>query len=168
MTIEHIHQLVEKATWFTALGTFQQQPGRLAIRHLLAWDESIFEPSIDGHHADIANAMNWLPSSRDQADPFYANQLRLEFQQQEAEVRSYVMQIYKAAMSGLRHVGHPLLHTHKHHFVEAAKGAALYAVRMAAIETACGRPGVWTELLQLYVEGHWPCGVMPTGEIIVF
>lgn len=168
MTIEHIQQLTAQAQWFTALGTFQQQADRLPIQHLLAWDESIFNSSIDDNHADIANAMDWLPSSGDQPDPFYANQLILEFQQQEAEARSHVMQIYKVAMSGLRHVDHPLLHTSKHHFVEAAKGAALYCVRMAAIEAACGKPDIWGELLKLYAAGYWPCGVMPTGEIVVF
>lgn len=167
MTIEHIHQLVVQAKWFTALGTFQQQQGRLPIRHLSAWNENVFNPSIDAYHSDIASTMDWLPSSMDQADPFYTDQLILELQQQGAELRSQVMSIYKVAMSGLRHTDHPLLHTNKHHFIEAAKGAALYCVRMAAIEAACDRPGIWSELLHLYVAGHWPCGVLPNDEITV-
>lgn len=141
MTVEHIHQLVVRAEWFVALGTFQQQLSKLPIRHLSAWNERVFNPSIDAYHSDIASTMEWLPSSRDQTDPFYADQLILEFQQQGAELRSHVIQAYKAAMSGLRHVEHPLLHTTKHHFVETAKGAALYCVRMAAIEAACAGRG---------------------------
>jgi hypothetical protein len=52
-------------------------------------------------------------------------------------------------------------------FSNAARGAAVYAMRMAASEIVTEREGFWTALVPLYAEGFWPYGRLSSGDVAV-
>lgn len=167
MTLDELNHSIKSAKWFINLGRFQGRKGFVALKSLKAWDQTD-----QSRHEDFAmeDAMQWLPSSRDEHDPIYQNSLKellLQKNKQE-EGRRTGVEIYKQVLSSLRNaVKHPLLFVGPHDFTEAAKGAALYAFRSASLEILAERQGFWCSLIPLYCEGYWPCGLLPSGEIVV-
>lgn len=108
---------------------------------------------------------DWLPTSRDQEDPFND----CEKTSDNDEVRKEVNKVYKATLRSLRKIGYqqPQLIDGPHNYTESFKGAALFACRRAAKEYLIGANGKWTEILTLYKNGYWPCGLKTDGEIVV-
>jgi hypothetical protein len=78
------------------------------------------------------------------------------------------MEAYKLAMKSLREFEKERLKSGPNDFSEVAKGAALYCVRMAAMESLTDKPGFWTELMYFYSEGYWPCGLLGDGALVVY
>lgn len=110
---------------------------------------------------------DWLPSSRDQSDPFegtYPTKPDEQIYDKEAE-----KMVYKAALRSLRSVGkaHPKLVDGPHKYTEAMKGSALFACKHAAKEVLSNQPGKWVAILALYNSGVWPCGITQTGELVI-
>ena len=110
---------------------------------------------------------DWLPSSRDQPDPFEGTYLAKPDEQlydKEAE-----KMVYKAALRSLRSVGkiHPKLVDGPHNYTESMKGSALFACKHAAKEVLSNQSGKWVAILALYNNGVWPCGITRTGELVI-
>lgn len=110
---------------------------------------------------------DWLPSSRDQPDPFEGTYpVKLDEQPYDKEAEKMV---YKATLRSLRSVGtaHPKLVDGPHNYTESMKGSALFACKHAAKEVLSNQPGKWVEILALYNNGVWPCGITQTGELVI-
>ena len=139
--------------WFSALGTFQALPGQMALPGLHAWNGA---------------RMNWLPTSRDQPDPIHGEALLTLLKQDGIPYAQDVMADYKLALHALRSVPDRLISVGAPDYTPAAIGAALYCVRMASLEMLAQRQGFWCDTMQLYRDGHWPCGRLADGTLIVY
>ena len=144
---------LEDINWFSALGTFQARPGQIALPNLDAWDSA---------------RMAWLPTSRDQPDPVHGNALTDLLKQAGIAYLPEVMANYKLALHSLRSVPDRLISVAAHDYTPAAIGAALYCVRMASLEMLAQRQGFWCDALHLYRDGHWPCGRLADGALMVY
>jgi len=163
-----IKTLIANANWFSRLGCYGEDGGRSALRDLRAWNSSEFDINIDSHHAMIATQMDWLPNSRDEPDPIHCGALIEKLEQSEVQYREVLLETYKLALQSLRSVENPGLRSGRNDFAEAAKGAALYCVRMATVEVLAGEPVFWLDVLRLYSIGHWPCGLLPGRKLVAF
>lgn len=112
--------------------------------------------------------MDWLPSSRDQPDPVHGESLMRLLKAGEISYHQEVMTNYKLALHALRAVPDRSICSGPHDFTPAAIGAALYCVRMASLEMLAGRSGFWLAALEIYRAGHWPCGLLPDGTLVVY
>ena len=142
MDIEALIEQIENTDWLSQ------------AEHILA----IFQLQIE---------WDWLPTSRDQSDPFegaFTANADQRPHDKEAEKR-----VYKAALRSLRTVGnaHPKLVNGPHNYTESMKGSALFACRHAAKEVLSNQPGKWVAILALYHTGVWPCGITQTGELVI-
>ena len=145
--------ILDGIAWFGALGSYRAQPGQLALAGLHAWDSA---------------RMTWLPTSRDQPDPIHGEALLQLLKQNGAPWREQVMANYKLALQSLRAVRDQTISSGPHDFTPAAIGAALYCVRMASLEILADQRGFWCKALALYRDGHWPCGLLHDGALVVF
>ncbi|MFB2654386.1 hypothetical protein [Shewanella seohaensis] len=110
---------------------------------------------------------DWLPTSRDQSNPFVATYTaKPDEQRYDKETEN---RVYKAALKSLRSVGnaHPKLVDGPHNYTESMKGSALFACKHAAKEVLSNQPGKWLTILALYKNGVWPCGITQTGELVI-
>ncbi len=165
-TLAGLESRIVAADWFSRLGSFREQPGRRAIANLSAWDAAVFAPDTDPRLAAIAAEMDWLPASKDEPDPFHADVLASRLERSDS---ARVLDVCRAAMKSLRGATRrDALRSGPHDYAGAAERAALHCVRMAAIETVLGTPGPWNEVLALYLAGHWPCGILPGGDLVVY
>ncbi|OBV36941.1 hypothetical protein [Janthinobacterium psychrotolerans] len=146
-------EALDNISWFRAAGTFQAQPGQLALPSLHAWDSA---------------SMDWLPTSRGQPDPVHGDALPTLLKQAGTPYLQAVMANYKLALHSLRCVPDRLISKGAHDFTPAAIGAALYCVRMASLEMLAQREGFWLAALDLYRQGHWPCGLVADGTLVVY
>jgi len=168
MTLEEIALKISTIKWFSNVGAFPGRAGMQPISDLSAWSELIFAAGIDTRHAIIAADMDWLPTDRSQDDPFNGRVLFDALQEAEAQTQALVKDLYRQTTKSLRTMDSSKLTSGAHDFSEAARGGALYCSRMAAIETAIGKPARWLDLLEIYGAGHWPCGRLPNGDIVVY
>lgn len=168
MNINEMISEIKKAKWFSEVGSYPGGGGKRPIRSLAAWDSNVFAEGIDAHHAEIAAQMDWLPTTRDQSDPFHGESLRNELQEAGPEAKAKVMEAYKQAMKSLGTVEASKLASGQNNFSEAATGAALYCSRMAAMEVVTGKPAIWCDLFEVYCAGYWPCGILPSGDVVVY
>ncbi|MBN9417259.1 MAG: hypothetical protein J0I12_17570 [Candidatus Eremiobacteraeota bacterium] len=151
-----MRESIESAAWFSRLGEFAGEPGRLAIRSLEVWADE--EAVSDRHHRGVAEEMEWLPAQAQDPDP-----IRPELTDSDV-----ALGFYKQALAALRSLNaKPLLKVGKHDFQHVAVGAAAYACRRAAVEVEAEEPGFWCGLVGLYAAGFWPCGVLPDGTVVV-
>ncbi|QSI29787.1 hypothetical protein GNX71_09410 [Variovorax sp. RKNM96] len=166
--MENLKEKIKSANWFAAIGTYPGGVGKRSIKNLHAWDETIFKVGLDQEHAAIAEEMDWLPSTKDEIDPFYGDSLRHALDLKNSNYKEDLKEVYSIALKSLRHIEESKLISGPHNYVEVAKGAALYCSRMAAVEVVVGRPGVWCDLLDIYCQGYWPCGRLKNGTLIVY
>jgi hypothetical protein len=167
MTLEELSDLVAEATWFSKLGEPDVGADYVRIPTLTPWAN---QHTGDVAFEQIADQMDWLPSSRDQADPIHGRSLeqRSEALGKKKEFSQKSLEVYKTALTALRRFeGHPALKVGPHDFTEAARGAALFAVSRAAYEALLGEPEFWCQLMNVYRAGHWPCGILPNKQIVV-
>lgn len=167
MTLAELSALAMEAPWFSNLGEPDVDSEYVRIPTLAPWaNEQTGNESLE----QIADQMDWLPSSREQDDPIHGRSLeeRSEALGKKQEFSKQSLAVYKATLTALRKFdGHPALKVGPHDFTEAARAAALFAVRRAAYEVLLGEPGVWCRLMKVYRAGHWPCGILPNKQIVV-
>ena len=144
---------LDTIAWFSALGAFQARAGQIALPGLHAWNSA---------------RMAWLPTSRDQPDPVHGEALLTLLKQAGIPYVQEVMANYKLALHSLRAVPERLISVGAHDYTPAAIGADLYCVRMASLEMLAQRQGFWCDALQLYRDGHWPCGRLADGTLMVY
>lgn len=167
MTLSELMAMLDEMPWFKRLAEPGADDRCLYIASLSPWAD---EPTSDETLERIADHMDWLPSSREQDDPIHGRLLEGLAEQigKKKEISQQCLGVYKRALSSLSDFkGHPALKVGPHDFTEAAKGAALFASRRAAYEILLGKPGFWCHLMQIYYSGHWPCGILPSGQIVV-
>jgi hypothetical protein len=167
MTFDDLKLMIDEAKWFERLGEPGLDGRFVQIASLAPWANV---PSGDEGLERIADEMEWLPSSRNQDDPIHGRSLEELAAQisKKQEISRQSLEILEATLSALRRFkGHPALKAGPHDFTEAARGAALFASRRATYEVALGKPDFWCCLMQLYHFGHWPCGVLPGGQVVV-
>lgn len=120
------------------------------------------------HISSVLNAAyqwEWLPTSREQNNPF-----PIDIPEEGKElVNELALKSYKATLISLRKVGSKniLLQDSPHDYTDPFKGAALYCLRHAAKEFATGQKGKWTEILEIFKKGRWPCGIQESGKLVV-
>ncbi|KAB8044941.1 hypothetical protein [Janthinobacterium aquaticum] len=147
-----VTEAIEGARWFSAVGTYTAQPGQLAVSDLQNFKGNI----------------NWLPTSRDQPDPIHGDALQALLKQGEPAIQAEVLKNYRLTLQSLRTVPDGTLRFVATDFTEAAKGAALYCVRMATLEMRAGCAGFWVGALEIYRQGNWPCALLADGTLLVY
>jgi hypothetical protein len=168
MTIDDIKVEIEHAKWFSRLGIYSEPLGHLALSDLHAWDNATFDSSIDERTAAIASEMDWLPSSREEEDPIHGKVLTQYLTEAGVNFRVVTLDLHKRTLKSLRSVDGMKICSGANDFSQAAIGAALYCVRMAALEVMADQNGFWCSLLHIYVKGHWPCGLLPDKTLVVY
>ena len=156
MILDELNSLIRTATWFSNLG--EPDVPREFIRI----------PSLAGD--DISHQMDWLPTSRGQDDPIHGHSLeqRAEVTGKKQEFWQQSLEVYQTTLVMLRKFeGNPILKVGPNDFTEAARGAALFAARRAALEVLLGERGLWYRIMNVYHAGHWPCGILPNNRIVV-
>lgn len=167
MSFEKLLAILSTTNWFENLG--------LPSSHLVVQIDSLAPwanlKTEDDSLKAVLDQMRWLPSSKDETDPVNGN-AHEELVVALGKKKEYVelnLSFYKAALQSLGAVQDcPKLIVGPHDFIEAAKGAALYATRRACLEIFLGCPGFWCELMKIYADGHWPCGILSDNRIVVF
>jgi len=167
MNIELIEQTIIQAKWFSKIGKYCPDDGMLAIPNLRAWDTQMFNADIDEHEADIAANMDWLPSCITDSDPMHGSALRNYLEENQIDYRPALKEISQLCMRSLCIVADDAITSGPHNFTKPAKDAALYCTRIATMECMAQKPGRWCQLLVLYGNGYWPCGMMPDGTLVV-
>lgn len=166
--VNHINMMLDSVNWFGTVGSYRACPGQLALADLQAWAGSGLAGDTQTRPSAVASGMDWLPSSRDQSDPIHGESLVKLLKQNGAPWQQQVMQQYKLALQSLRAVPDKTLCSGRNDFTPAAIGSALYCVRMASLEILAGHRGFWCEALELYRQGHWPCGRLSDGTLVVY
>ena len=158
--------LVPTIPFFGNVGNAASENGTIALSSLAPWGDEINASKDD---IRIADEMSWLPTTRDQGDPFYAEGVdSLAASQEELKsAKSYRMEIYKAVLAALHDADFTQLKAGANNFEGAAKGAAAFAFRNAATEVALGVDGKWLAVAEIYIKGHWPCGVTKAEKLVV-
>ncbi len=163
MTSQELESLIEEIDWFQNLGTPIAITGAVQIPNLAPWADSPIA-------SDVADNMDWLPSSHHEVDPIHNGLLRKRAGEmsKEAEIRKRNLKIYKKTQLSLRRFGdHSLLRAGPHHFKGAACGAALFAARHASFEILVDEVGFWCTAMNIYASGHWPCGILPDTTLVI-
>jgi len=166
MDLEEISSLIATTKWFSRLGDVDVDPSFVRIPNLKPWAT---DETQDAVFEKIADEMEWLPSSREEVDPVHkgALQKRAEAVGKRQEISAQALEAYKKTLAALRTSPEAALRIGPHDFTGAARGAALYAVYQAAYEVALEQPDFWCRILKVYQSGHWPCGLLPDGRIVV-
>lgn len=104
---------------------------------------------------------DWLPTSRDQIDPIHPEM---------SADRDAEMAAAKATLVSLRSVSESVasLVDGPHDFNEAARGGAQFAARMAAREITNGVVGLWCDVVRLFSQGWWPCGLTVDERLVIY
>lgn len=167
MTLDDLDFLLRTTRWFEHLGEPLADARFMQISSLAPWGSSA---AADATLDEIADQMQWLPSSRDEDDPFHGRELEVQAERsgKKDELRLRSQEMYRRALASLQvFSGHPALKVGPHDFTEAARGAALFAVRRAASEIVVNNCGVWCTVMSIYNRAHWPCGILPNGTLVV-
>lgn len=167
MKYDELIEKLNRINWFSKVGQFDGDERKTAIPSLAAWDSVEFSPELDKSIIRIVSNMDWLPTTRDQENPINGDALRKSLSSVK-DGKKLVMDAYKLAMRSLREFDKEKFKSGSNDFSEAAKGAALYCVRMAAMEALISKPGFWTELFDSYSEGYWPCGILNDGTVVIY
>ena len=167
MTLEELETLIKNTKWFEHLGEPLTSEAFVQIPTLAPWANL---PTGNDELEEIADQMAWLPSSRDQDDPIHGT-LMEERASQLGKTDEYFrrsLDTYKVTLASLRSFsGHPALKAGPHDFTEAARGAALFSSRRAAYEILLSECGFWCSVMNCYKQGHWPCGILKNGILVV-
>lgn len=154
---EAIISRIDRIPWFAKLGESSDK-SNVEVESLDYWrssDSTSGNRELDG----VLSSMKWLPSSRDEVDPFVKTSVT-------ADRVAAGMAAYRIVLKALRNFDSPLLKVGPHDFNEAAKQAAAYAAR--AVARNYDRASSWERVLCVYEAGHWPLGFLPDGRLVVF
>lgn len=161
-SVDGLISKIRSAPWFSMLGTSQGSAQVISLAYLVFWeyqDSSSGDLEIDA----LLGKMNWLPTTRDQPDPF-DSVLDLS-----AEVRRPGLLAYKAALEGINNsLPNGRLRCGPHDFSDAARSAGAFAARSTVRCLAAHKNTRWTEVIGFYLKGHWPLGLLPDGRLVVY
>ena len=169
--------------WFEKLGQFPAKRGRfVGIPDLTIWGaaqtvELLPSAEVKIPHDDAFierfGPMAWL-DVLEEADDEASREL-LARKQKRGMSKAAFKKIRRVAEASLKSAkeAHLLIVTDEylapgsHRFLPAARQSALYAIERCAEEINSGDEGVWCEIVTLLLEGFWPLGILPSGEIVV-
>ena len=156
-TLDELREQILATNWFARVGHFTPCESYRAIETL--------EPP-----QETEDDWDWLPTTSTQDDPIHQPSLKeiAHSQGRDKELASKIHEFYKLALVSLRKADdtNSLFHVGVHNLFPAAKGAALFAVRMAVAEIVTENQGFWCCVVSLYCEGFYPCGYS-LSEVIV-
>ncbi len=160
MKIDELKSIVNDTEWFSMLGNFVPTDCYLSINGLEPWSN---KPCVSADFA-ISEHMEWLPTSKDEVDPFHSCNLKTD----NKKYRTISLDTYKLALRNLRDLENiSKLRVGPHDYTNSAKGAALYAIRHATFEILLNKQNYWSKLIRIYAIGNWPCGILPDKKIVV-
>jgi hypothetical protein len=179
MTLDELRALIQSAQWFANLGRAVSAPGLITITDIGLWQEfgaactsaefdlphdaSVFEnPSFAG--------MNWLPTALEEPDPIHGGDLEhiAHDLQREDQIKETRVEVLRLALKSQQIAAdQPILIIGPTNFNDTARMAGRYASRRAASEIVAERVGFWCRVVKLYNRGHWPLGLLPSGEVVV-
>lgn len=166
ITKEQFITLIANTDFFKNVGNASPGNSVIVLSSLAPWGN---ETNASESDIRIADQMDWLPTTREQSDPFYPYGLDSEATSEDVliAIKSYRIEVYKAILGRLRMADFSRLKAGPNNFAEAAKGAAAYSFRNAATEVVLGIQGRWLEVAEVYFNGNWPCGLTKTGKLVV-
>lgn len=166
MTVGCFTSLIHDTAFFKNVGNATYCGDVVNLSSLSPWGDRD-EASVDD--ISVADEMGWLPTSRDQIDPFYPSSLDAEAASEDDlnMARKCRTEVHKIVLKKLRHCDEPLFKVGANNLTESAKAAASYALRNAVTEVVFGIDGEWRKIAKFYFEGNWPCGLTPAGKIVV-
>lgn len=106
-------------------------------------------------------AIEWLPTSVTQEDPFYPKQV---MPKDLIEMRS---KINKLILSKTRNMPVDLFVSSPHDFSKAAKDAVCFAFRQYLYESYFDLGNSWRRIVDIYHKGHWPIGYVKEKIVII-
>lgn len=172
MTIDAFLEKIAAADWFGRLGIadYENRNGYVQLVDFSEWAGVTEMRSNEPTPHILTKGMEWLPTTIDQSDPIHGTCLRdlseslgLKEKQKQAS-----MDAFRTTLKALRSFeGHRLLRVGGNDFTNAAKGAAAFTMRQAASELILSKEGFWCKCAEDYFFGHWPCGVMKDGAIVI-
>lgn len=171
---------IQNAQWFSRLGTFSSQGRFIAITDHDAWVEFTSQCVAEQHGLEYAgtivndqlrilDAMDWLPTSQTESNPFDDNEL-INFIKNEGKLdllKRVRLDLCEEALASLQNPESKWMTVGPTDYSEAARQGVLFAIRMACVEAIAQRVDVWCSCCDLYAVGHWPIGKLQTGEIVV-
>ena len=164
MTYHELIARIPVARFFSELGNGGEASNACVfIQSLDYWAEGSPRETSDWQ---ICDAMDWLPTSHTQPDPFPTPTGDVPLSAN--EVREMRLAVAKLATTATRHLATPRLSSGPHDFTIAAKGALLFALRAMVMEIVCAQPGPWHLCVDHYLSGRWPCGLLPSGKVVVY
>lgn len=178
MKLDALKQLIESAGWFANLGKASAATGRLPITDS-EWQQFInlsmraeFGLSHDINVVEKGpfEEMIWLPTSNEEPDPVHGLGLEEAAHRLNRvdEFKTARIDVYRLVLASQRKVPELLLLKVGNTDLNiSARMAGRYACRMAASEIVVDQVGFWCDTVQLFHEGHWPLGLLPSGEIVV-
>jgi hypothetical protein len=179
MDLAEMKSLVQSARWFSNLGHAVPLAGIIAVTDVEQWKaysygharaEFGLPEQEDALDVFPFRDMEWLPTTQEQADPIHGSHLTTLAREQgsEEEFRAARLDVFRLAQRSLREVPtSPLLKLEHADYSEAARGAALFACRMAASEVVVKQSGFWCAVIPLYHQGHWVMGITPGRDLVV-
>jgi hypothetical protein len=96
MTLDQLKNSINNAAWFSRLGQFGRCPNMIPIREIEA--DGMFDVIIDFDYPEGPDVeWEWLPTQRDQPDPFHGNKLveLAASMGKQDELREVTLDIYK-------------------------------------------------------------------------
>jgi hypothetical protein len=179
MTLADLYKLVETAQWFSRLGGGVATSEVVAVTDHEAW-RRYFSASTGAEfmlpHDEAAltnqvlGRMTWLPTTATQEDPIHGDRLSVTAAErgETANLRAARLQVTRFLLKSLRPVEKPpLLQVGPTNLEGAARGAAQYAFRQAAVEVLLQCEGFWCSVAQIYHIGNWPMGRLPDGRLVI-
>jgi hypothetical protein len=164
-----VEDAIQQAPWFGRMGQARASNVILPAQDLTGYAQG--GPWEELRNLPPSLSITWLPTTRDQGDPFWGDQLSVEAVKADrvAQVRDATLRVFGLTLSRLRVLdGDARFTVGEHVLVESARGAALHAMRNLVREVALEKPGEWTRLGALFLDGYWPLAVLGDGRALVF
>jgi hypothetical protein len=159
MNLELLRISVPQTDWFSKVGSATAVSGAEVLRSLSEEDD------------DLPLEWEWLPTTQSDIDPFHGDSHRMKLDDEGMRERRQreERQFMTAALAAIpERISNPGFVVGPHDFSGAARGAAVYAMRMAVRECLADQPGIWCRIAQIYFDGRWPCGLVHTrGTLVV-
>jgi hypothetical protein len=179
MDLSELKHLIQTTRWFSNLGRGASSPGIIAVNDLGLFQRFIATATAEecgladkGLEWDLGpmEGMEWLPGTVHEPDPIHGQRLAELADQlgRTQEYREERLKAFKLAQQALRTVPEiPEVNVGPTQLEPVARGAALFAARLAASEIVVGEPGFWCAMVRHYHQGHWPMGRNLKGEVII-
>lgn len=158
MPVDAVLVRIKESDFFSNMGTRPSDTADLiyadSLREVFAApDEPCFNPCF--------KAMEWLPTSPTQNDPFYA------LEKPGTDLVELRISITKAVMGALKDHDKTIFIVDQHDFSGAARNAIGFAFRQYATERYYGLGSRWKKIVEVYYSGHWPVGYSADKLIVV-